>query len=414
MSDPDLNINRLEFWGRPADERDATFTWLRQNQPVSWQDKPDPVAPELPSEAGFWSLVKHEDIRYVSRNPDKFTSTHGIFVDDIPALETILSFIVMDQPRHTALRGIVNTTFIPRNVRKMEDQIKATVRQIIDEVVPKGEGELCQLITKEVPGRVFAGFFGVDDPKRRQDIMDAAEQLGSWSDPEYAHIGSPLEVFQDAAARLQATAAEMAAERRAEPGDDLLTWILNAEYEGEKMTEDELGAFFCLLAGAANDTTRHSMAHVLITLQEHADARTFLFEDFEGRIDDAVNELLRWQAPLRHFRRVANEDMELRGHQIKQGDKLVMWYLSGNRDEDVFDDPFTFKIDRNPNPHQAFGGGGIHLCLGSALGKQMLKSEIWEIYTRMDNLEVGKPEYMLSNFMNGVMKLPGTWTPEKA
>lgn len=180
---PNTELNRLSFWAQPPAEREAAFTWLRHHQPVSWQDKPDPVAPELPSEAGFWSLVKHDDIRHVSRNPQLFTSSEGIFVDDIPALETILSFIVMDQPRHTALRGIVNSTFTPRNVRKMEDQIRATVRQIIDEVAPKGEGDLCQHITKEVPGRVFAGFFGVDDPQTRQAIMDAAEQLGSWSTP---------------------------------------------------------------------------------------------------------------------------------------------------------------------------------------------------------------------------------------
>jgi cytochrome P450 len=379
---------------------------LRANQPVSWQDKPDPIAPELPSEAGFWSLVKHEDIRYVSRNPQLFTSTHGIFVDDIPALETILSFIVMDQPRHTALRGIVNKTFTPRNVRKMDDQIRAVVKQVVDEVAPTGEGDLCQLITKEVPGRVFAGFFGVDDPAQRQGIMDAAEQLGSWADPEYSHVGTPLEVFQDAAVRLQTTCGEMAAERQAHPSDDLLTWVLNAEYEGETMTDAEIGAFFCLLAGAANDTTRHAMAHVLITFQQQPDARRWLFDDFEARIDTSINELLRWQPPLFHFRRVANEDVEIRGQQIKAGDKLVMWYVSGNRDEDVFEDPFTLKLDRNPNPHQAFGGGGIHQCLGSALGKEMLKSEMWEIYQRMPDLEVGEPEYIPGSFIHGVKRLP--------
>jgi cytochrome P450 len=411
---PNTMLNLLQFWAQPAEQRDEAFAWLRANEPVSWNDAPDPIAPDLPNEAGFWSLVKHDDIRYVSRTPELFTSRHGIFVDDFPQLETILSFIVMDAPRHTALRGIVGSTFTPRNVRQMDADIAATVREIISEVAPRGEGDLCALVTKEIPGRIFAGFMGIEDAEQRQDVMDAAEQLGSWADPEYAHLGSPLEVFVDAATRLQAVALEMAARRRSNPGDDLLSWIVKADYEGERMTEEELGAFFCLLAGAANDTTRHSTAHALITLQQHPEQRELLYADFDGRVDLAMNELLRWKPPLTHFRRVASQDIELRGKTIKAGDKVVMWYLSGCRDEEVFGDPFTFRIDRNPNPHQAFGGGGIHLCLGSALAKQMLKSALREVNDQLLDLQIGDPEYMLSNFMQGVMKLPATWRPRQS
>jgi cytochrome P450 len=239
--------------------------------------------------------------------------------------------------------------------------------------------------------------------------MDAAEQLGSWADPEYSYLGTPLDVFVDAATKLQSAALEMAARRRENPGDDLLSWILNADYDGERMTDAELGAFFCLLAGAANDTTRHSTAHALITLQKHTDQRDLLYADFDAKIDLAMNELLRWKPPLTHFRRVAKEDIELRGRTIRAGDKVVMWYISGCRDEEIFGDPFTFRIDRNPNPHQAFGGGGIHLCLGSALAKQMIKSALREVGDQLSDLQLGEPEYMLSNFMQGVMKLPATW-----
>jgi cytochrome P450 len=409
---PNTQLTTLQFWAQPAEQRDAAFTWLRENEPVSWNEAPDPIAPDLPNEAGFWSLVKHDDIRYVSRTPELFTSSKGVFVDDFPQLETILSFLVMDAPRHTALRGIVGSTFTPRNVRRMDADIAATVREIITEVAPLGEGDLCALVTKEIPGRVFAQFMGIEDVEQRQLVMDAAEQLGSWADPEYADLGTPLDVFVDAATKLQTAALEIAARRRESPGDDLLSWILNADYEGEKMTDAELGAFFCLLAGAANDTTRHSTAHALITLQHHTDQRDLLYADFDATIDLAMNELLRWKPPLTHFRRVANQDIELRGKTIKAGDKVVMWYISGCRDEEVFGDPFTFRIDRNPNPHQAFGGGGIHLCLGSALAKQMIKSALREVNDQLLDLQLGEPEYMLSNFMQGVMKLPATWSPK--
>lgn len=409
---PNTQLNTLQFWAQTPQERDDAFIWLRTNGPVSWHDAPDPIAADLPNEAGFWSLVKHEDIRFVSRNPQIFSSAQGVFVDDFPQLETILSFLVMDQPRHTALRGIVGSTFTPRNVRRMEAEIRRTVREIVEEVAPSGNGDLCALITKEIPGRIFAGFMGIEDLRMRQDVMDAAEQLGSWADPEYAHIGSPLEVFVDASNRLQAYAIAMAEQRRGRPGDDMLSWILNADYEGERMDDAELGAFFCLLAGAANDTTRHSAAHSLITLEQHPDQRDLLFESFDERIDLAINELLRWKPPLTHFRRVANRDVEIRGTTIKAGDKVVMWYVSGSRDEEVFGDPFTFRIDRNPNPHQAFGGGGIHLCLGSALAKQMLKSTLAEVHEQLLDLELGEPDYLLSNFMQGVMRLPARWRPK--
>ena len=406
---PNTDLNSLSFWARSAYERDAGFAWLRAHDPVAWHGAPDPISPDLPNEAGFWSLTKHPDIRYVSRNPQLFSSAHGVFIDDFPQLETILSFIVMDPPQHTALRGIVNSTFTPRNIRRMEDDIRATVADVVADMKHQRAGDLCEVLAKQIPGRIFAGFMGVSDRDQRQAIMDASEQLGAWADPEYAHRGTPLEVFVDAADRLKAICADMAVERRIRPGDDLLSWILQADFEGRKMDEAEFGAFFCLLSGGANDTSRHSIAHALIELDRHPEQRDWLYADFEKRADLAVNELLRWKAPLMHFRRVANQDIELRGKTIRAGDKLALWYVSGNRDEEVFDDPFTLKLDRNPNPHQSFGGGGIHACLGAALGRQILKHTLGEVRRQLTDVRLGKPEYMLSNFMQGVMRLPATW-----
>lgn len=177
----------------------------------------------------------------------------------------------------------------------------------------------------------------------------------------------------------------------------------------------EFGVFFALLAAGANDTTRHSMAHVLNLFQHHPDQLAYLMEDFEARVEPACNEALRMEPPLMHFRRTATQDYTIGDVTIKEGDKVVLWYTSSNRDEDVFDNPDVFDISRDAkhNPHQSFGGGGPHYCLGHMLGREVLTAQMREIYHRMKNLEVGEPDWLLSNFMNGVKRLPATWTPEK-
>jgi cytochrome P450 len=411
----DTNLSTLEFWGRPRQVHLDTFKWLRENKPVSWHGPPEALDPNLDNGRGFWSVTKHAHIREVSRNTEVFSSADGVFIDDFPQLESMLSFIVSDPPRHTSFRNIISVAFTPKHVRKVEEDTRRTVKEVIDHAAPLGHGDLCTLIAKEVPGRVFATFFGITDRDQIQYVMDAAEQMGAWSDPEYAHIGSPLQVFADASQKLGVLALDLAKQRQKNPTDDLMSWVSQAQYEGQKMSVEEVGVFFALLAGAANDTTRHSAAHMMALFSEHPDELAYVMEDFDNRADDAINEVLRVEPPLMHFRRTALADYELGGETIKAGDKVVLWYLSGNRDADVFRDPDTFDVRRTAkeNPHQAFGGGGAHYCLGSHLGKQMLKAEMWEIYSRMKDLQVGERDIMLSNFMNGVMKLPGTWTPER-
>jgi cytochrome P450 len=411
----DTRLNSLEFWAKPRSVRHDAFRWLRVNRPVSWNDAPDSLDPNLHNAKGFWSVVKHNHVREVSRNVEVFSSAEGVFIDDFPQLESMLSFIVTDPPRHTELRNIVSVAFTPRNIRKMSDKIGGIVKGIIDDVAPLGEGDLCQLITKEVPGRVFASMLGITDEEQIQRVMDAAEQFACWNDPEYAHIGSPLMVFADASQQLATLALELVPERIKNPGDDLLTWVAEAQYEGNKLSAEEVGVFFALLAAGANDTTRHSMAHVLLLFQQHPDQLAYLMEDFEARLEDACNEALRMEPPLMHFRRTAASDYELDGVTIKEGDKVVLWYTSSNRDEDVFENPDSFDISRDAkhNPHQSFGGGGPHYCLGHMLGREVLTAQMREIYHRMHNLEVGEPDWLLSNFMNGVKRLPATWTPEK-
>ncbi|WP_043602684.1 MULTISPECIES: cytochrome P450 [Protofrankia] len=412
----DTRLSSLEFWAKPRSVHHEAFRWLRENKPVSWHEAPEALDPNLNNAQGFWSVVKYRDIQNISRDTELFSSADGVFVDDFPQLETMLSFIVTDAPRHTKMRGVVSVAFTPKNIFKMSEDIGGIVHQVIDRVAPLGEGDLCHLITKEVPGRIFATFMGITDPEQIQYVMDAAEQFACWADPEYAHIGSPLQVFADASQKLATLAIELAKERKENPGDDLLSWVAQAQYEGNKLSVEEVGVFFALLAAAANDTTRHSMAHVLSLFQEYPDQLAYVMADFDRRADDAVNECLRLEPPLMHFRRTATRDTEFGGETIKKGDKVVMWYISSNRDPDVFENPDAFDVRRvnKFNPHQAFGGGGPHYCLGHMLAKQMIKTEVREIYTRMKDLRVGERDMLLSNFMNGVKRLPATWVPEKS
>ncbi len=191
-------LSSLTFWELPRSEHLAYFKHLRENDPVSWHGPPDSLDPNLNNAMGFWSVVKHADVQEISRNPQVYSSAQGVFVDDFPQLEQMLSFIVTDAPRHPQMRGIVSAAFTPKHIAKMEDDLNRIVRQIVSEAAALGEGDLCKLITKEVPGRVFATFFGITDRDQIQYLMDAAEQFACWNDPEYAHIGSPLQVFADA------------------------------------------------------------------------------------------------------------------------------------------------------------------------------------------------------------------------
>ncbi len=243
--------------------------------------------------------------------------------------------------------------------------------------------------------------------------INAAQRLLGWTDPKVRGEQSELELFMGGVLDLHAVATELIPQRRANPGEDLLTWMVQAEFDGKKMTDDELRAFFVLLAVAANDTTRHASAQAIYAFSRFPDQKALLIEDVPGRIDTAVEEVLRWSSPLLHMRRTATQDVTVNGSDIKAGDKVVLWYISGNRDEAVFTDPFTFDILRNPNPHVAFGGGGPHFCLGAALARTMLRSLLTEVYTRIPDISAPEPDFQIVNFINGINSLPATWTPEK-
>ena len=413
----DTDISARSFWAKPYEERERTFAWLRANEPVSYHRPYEStlVAPE-PGSRGFWALTKHEDCQYVSRNQELFTSTAGVIMEDFPEVIIVAStsFLAMDDPEHNRLRGLVSRAFTPRRTKTMQSWIQSVAKDLVDEMIDRGEGEFCDLFAKQMPGRIFAHFFGVEVGSEEAEIlMDSAEKMLAWDDPRCALGRDALNTFAEEVERLQEVALAVADLRRDEPAEDLVSWVVHAEVDGERMEDWEIAAFFSLLGSAANDTTRHTLAHAVRLFSEHPDQLALLQEDLEGRLPNAVEEVLRHSTPVQHFRRTATQDTQIRGVDITAGDKVVMWYCSGDRDEEVFEDPGRFDILReNARSHLAFGAGGTHFCIGAALGRQMVMSGLREIYTRMPDITLaGEPEIQINHFMHGVHAMPVRWTP---
>lgn len=413
----EIDLSARSFWALSAAERDAAFTVLRRENPVPWSRpvESDLLPPELNTK-GFWSLTKYEDIRAASRNPEVFSSADGVIMESFaPEMtELVQSFIAMDAPRHTQLRGITMDAFKPKNMRTLEGWIRGHARDLIDEVAARGEGDFAVLVSKVLPARIFRSMFGMPEGEMGDRTVDACQRLLAFTDPEVCGDKSGLEVLADAMMEIHQTAAEIVPERRENPGDDLMTWLALAEFDGERMTDEEIGAFLVMVGVAANDTTRHASAQAIHFFSQNPDQRALLLEDVPGRIDGAVEEVLRCSHPLNHMRRTATQDTVIRGQEIKAGDNVVLWYCSGNRDEEIFDDPFRFDILRSPNPHITFGGGGPHYCLGAALARTTLKSLLTEVFTRIPDIQSSEPDFLIGNFSNGIKRLPAAWTPEKS
>jgi len=412
---PATDISTFAFWERPEAERFETFRWLREHDPVSWHPPAESLLlpPELNTE-GFWAVTRAEHVEEVSRNADVFSSARGVFMEDMPevVIAASLSFLAMDGDEHRQLRNIVRKAFSPKRIRTMEDWIRGHARDMVAELAPLGGGDLCKLLTKELPGRIYATYIGAEDDDLRREIVTLADRLVSWNDPEYTVAMSPLEVFTLAAERLADIALELAGERRAKPGDDMVSWLVQAEVDGRAMEDWEISSFFVMLSGAANDTTANLTASSLVTLDQHPDQKQWLLEDFEGRIDNAIEELLRFNPPLMHFRRTATRDYTLGGQEIRAGEKVVIWYQSACQDEALFPEPEKLDLARpNAAAHVAFGGGGPHFCLGAELGRQLAKCTLREVYGQLPDFHLTDVEYKFSNFISGIRRARAVWTP---
>ena len=410
---PEADLGSLEFWGRPARERDRYFEYLRRDAPLSRHKPPEDIL-GLPEQGRmhYWAIVRYDDIRTISRDPATFRSSDGVQFADAPPemLEASQSFLAMDAPRHGKLRGLVSSAFTPRQVARIEEGIRVAAKRIVGEAASTGGGDFVELIAKRLPLHTISDMLGVPEDDRER-VMEAADTLIAAADPEVFGDRQPLEVLGAALWTLTEFATELAKHREQHPGDDLMTALVQAEVDGDRLTHAEISAFLVLLSVAGNDTTRHTTSHALRALTLNPDQRARLTEDLDARLPDAVEEFVRWASPVMTFRRTTTREVELHGEKLPPGEKIVLFYHSGNRDERAFEEPWKFDLSRSPNRHLGFGGGGPHYCMGASLARTQLRAIFGEMLRVMPDIEAGEPELLRSAFIHGVKRMDCSFTP---
>ncbi|MDH6246921.1 cytochrome P450 [Mycobacterium sp. OTB74] len=406
-----VDLSSRAFWAGKAADRERSFAQLRERRPVSWHRPVDDALMSDPNDRGFWAVTRHADIVAVSRNNEVFLSGQGVMFESVPQelLEASQSILAMDAPRHTMIRKVVHAAFTPRQVRRIEDSIKVNAKEIVAELRDAGSGaDFVEHCAKQLPLRTLSDMVGIPDSQRRQ-VTDAADALVSWADSDFLAGRNPLEVLFASQMYLHQVALELAEQRRRNPGDDLLSALVQAEVDGAKLTDQEVAAFFVLLSVAGNDTTRQTATHAMKALSDFGDQRAWLTADFDARIGLAVEEFIRWASPVMTFRRTAAVDFELGDCQISAGDKVVMFYESGNRDAEAFERPERFDLSRSPNPHVGFGGGGRHFCLGAHVARAQLRVIFGELLTMLPDIQAGDLSLVPGNFIHAVRSMPVTW-----
>jgi cytochrome P450 len=386
----------------------ATFARMRREEPVAWVEEADG--------AGFWALTKHADISTVSRDFGRFTASRGIRIeqmapDELEARRTMMEF---DPPEHARLRRLVQPGFTPKVIATYEAAFRVLAGHVLDEVLPLGEFDFVTEVSRELPIRLLCRLLGV--PESDAGLLVAwGDQMISNADPEYTPVVIDkmdteeyrlLPFRSPAALEVFRYAEEVAMERRKSPEDDIITTLLTAEPDGQPLTDLEFKNFFTLMMVAGNETTRHTISHGLIYLLDHPTQMEQLRDDPGGLSDLATEEILRASSVTMHFRRTATEAVEMRGRAIEPGDRVVMWYPSANHDEEVFDRPFEFDIQRRPNDHLTFGTGR-HVCLGASLARLEVRVVFEELLRRAATIDItGAPDRLRSNFINGIKHLP--------
>ncbi len=381
------------------------FKVLRAEAPVFWH--PEVEGP------GFWAITKYHDVVAISKNPATFSSNRRTaLLPEMPQPQLDnqrLMMLNLDPPQHNKVRNLVNKGFTPRMVARLEPRIREITAAIIDRIAPKGACDFVTEIAAELPLQVIVEMLGVPMEDRHL-VFDWSNRMIGFDDPEYQTTPEDGEI---AAAELYAYANQLARERRQHPRDDLVTVLLNAEVDGERLSELEFDLFFLLLSVAGNETTRNLISGGMLALLEHPDQRDRLLAD-PSLLPSAVEEMLRWVSPVMHFRRTATCDTEIRGQKIRENDKIVMFYPSANRDEEIFPDADVFDITRHPNEHLAFGIGQ-HFCLGAKLARLEIRVMFEELLRRLPDIELAGPVRRLrSNFINGIKAMPVRFTAERA
>jgi cytochrome P450 len=406
-----IDLSSRAFWSATAAERERSFAVLRAERPVSWHPPVKDALMPVPDDSGYWAVTRRCDIVTVSRNNEAFSSGKGVIFENVPVelLEASLSFLAMDPPRHTKLRRLAHAAFNPRQVRRIEDSIRSNAKTIVDELRTLGSGaDFVDRCAKELPIRTLSDMIGIPESERER-MAHATDALVSWQDPVYLNGRSPMEVLVENQAYIIEVAGALAAERREHPGDDLISSLVQAEVDDDRLTDAEVAAFFMLLVGAGTDTTRQTISHTMKALTDFPSEKAWLLDDFDGRIGTAVEEFIRWATPVMTFRRTASRNFELGGRTILKGEKVVMFYPSGNWDTEAFKRPDLLNLGRHPNLHVSFGGGGQHFCLGAHVARAQLRAIVDELFKQLPSIQVGDPVYVPGNFIHAIRSLPCTF-----
>jgi cytochrome P450 len=398
-----IELAEREHWEQgPPHE---IFKQFRGGCPVHRTDR----ISEYPDEDGFWSLTRADHVRDVSLDWETYSSERGGVTGLTHAVPLELQqsmFIGMDPPKHDRLKMLFQRGFTPKRIAEHEDQIRAITEHVLDGVAPKGSCELVNEVAQPVVSRVIGSFMGIpeEDDAVWATLMNSTLGFGD----EDLAPGGLEQVLQKDIPEIFERCRAMIAERRENPTDDLTSVLVHAEVDGEKLNETEIVMGFFLLVAAGNDSTKATYTSGMRALLEHPDQMRALIDD-PSLIPGAVEEALRMYPAFAHFRRTATRDVEIGGQPISEGDKVLMWYVSSNRDESVYDDPDRFDVHRNPE-HQAFGAGGRHFCLGAALARLELRILFEETLRRYPTMKLaGEPEPVVGAFLNQLKTLPVTW-----
>jgi len=379
------------------------FDELRANDPVHWHPEPDGP--------GFWAVTRHADVVAVSRDTETYSSELGCtFIDtqtDEALAQMRLTILNMDPPKHNRYRRLVSKGFTPRVIAQLEEQIERRARRIVDDVCEKGECEFVEDVASKLPLEIICEMIGLPESDWHR-MFELSNTMIGFDDPE---LQATPDAGANAAAEIYGYCNDIAADRRANPREDLMTALVQAEIDGDRLDELELNLFFVTLVVAGNETTRNLINHGTLALIEHPDQAQRLRDDPE-LYPSAVEEMLRWGTSIHNFRRTATRDTVLDGQAIKAGDKVVIYYMAANRDPEVFVDPYRFDVGRHPNDHVAFGGGGVHFCLGANLARSEIRNITRQVVERMPDLELAGPVRRLrSDFVNGIKEMPVRFTP---
>jgi methyl-branched lipid omega-hydroxylase len=396
------------FWTAPIAERAAGFAALREREPVPFYEEPEFAL--FPKGKGYYALTRHADILESSRNAAVFTSGAGsTSLTDMPPefREFFGSMIEMDDPRHARLRRIVSRGFTPKRLNDLVDDVAATATRIVDDVIDAGECDAVTQISARLPLKIVCDLMGVPE-SQYQFVFEQSNVILGASDPEYVpDVDNIALALLQAGRDLTELMAELGRARMANPTGDVVSALVNAELDGERLTPEELGSFFILLVVAGNETTRNAISWGLQLLTENPDQRDVWLADIDGVTPTAVEEIVRLASPVIFMRRTLATDAVLGGVPMEAGDKVAQFYWAANRDPQLFTDPERFDVRRTPNHHVGFGGPGPHFCLGAHLARREMSVMFRELLTRVPDIHAtAPPQRLRSMFINGIKHLP--------